>query len=127
MKTSVVFLLFTLISNIAMATSSSQKCSELIDKMEDMAELKKALHCQNNKMHDSANNTNKLKLQGKTTELPSGQTSTKPTSSVPPLVKKSKNSICHGKGTKYYKQTKRFTGFDTMQTCLDSGGRLPRG
>ena len=29
-------------------------------------------------------------------------------------------------GTKYYKQTKYYKAFKTLQECLDSGGRLPK-
>ena len=30
------------------------------------------------------------------------------------------------KGSQYYKQTKKFESFSSIQDCLDSGGRLPR-
>ena len=43
-----------------------------------------------------------------------------------PNVKKSTTGICHKKGGQYYKQTKNFESFDTIKTCLASGGRLPR-
>ena len=42
-------------------------------------------------------------------------------------VKKSTEGICHAPGTAYYDQTKKFTAFKTMQECLDSGGRYPKG
>lgn len=42
-----------------------------------------------------------------------------------PLVKKSLSGICHDKDSKYYAGTKNFEAFDTVQLCLDSGGRLP--
>jgi hypothetical protein len=42
------------------------------------------------------------------------------------MVKKSKSGICHDTSSRYYKQTKRFTAFDTLKACLDSGGRLPK-
>jgi hypothetical protein len=42
------------------------------------------------------------------------------------VVKKSKTNICHAPGTKYYKQTKYYKAFKTLQECLDSGGRLPK-
>ncbi len=45
---------------------------------------------------------------------------------VDPLVKKSLTSICHAKGTRYYKQTLKFIPFDTLKGCLKSGGRLPK-
>jgi len=43
-----------------------------------------------------------------------------------PNVKKSNTGICHEKETQYYKQTKKFKGFSTIEDCLNSGGRLPR-
>ena len=43
-----------------------------------------------------------------------------------PRVKKSLSNICHQKGTQYYKQTKNFKPFNSIEDCLNSGGRLPR-
>ena len=43
-----------------------------------------------------------------------------------PNVKKSLNNICHEKGSQYYKQTNKYKGFNTIEDCLNSGGRLPR-
>ena len=43
-----------------------------------------------------------------------------------PNVKKSKSNICHEKGSQYYKQTKKFESFNSIEDCLNSGGRLPR-
>jgi hypothetical protein len=42
------------------------------------------------------------------------------------VVKKSTSDICHAPGTTYYDRTKNFTPYDTVQACLDSGGRLPK-
>lgn len=42
------------------------------------------------------------------------------------VVKKSNSSICHAPGTTYYDQTKNFTPYNSLQECLDSGGRLPK-
>jgi len=42
------------------------------------------------------------------------------------FVKKSKTSICHAPGTKYYKQTKYYKAYKTLKDCLESGGRLPK-
>ncbi|MFA7308851.1 MAG: thermonuclease family protein [Patescibacteria group bacterium] len=42
------------------------------------------------------------------------------------VVKKSKSSICHAPGTKYYDQTTNFTPYNTVDECLNSGGRLPK-
>ncbi len=43
-----------------------------------------------------------------------------------PPVKKSRSGICHPKGSTYYSRTRHYTPYDTMQACLDSGGRAPR-
>ncbi|MFA6428931.1 MAG: hypothetical protein WCV84_00340 [Patescibacteria group bacterium] len=45
---------------------------------------------------------------------------------VDPPVKKSTTSICHAKGTRYYKQTLKFVSYKTLKECLKSGGRLPK-
>ena len=44
-----------------------------------------------------------------------------------PAVKKSTTSICHDKSSASYKQTKNFTEFKTMDECIKSGGRAPKG
>ena len=41
------------------------------------------------------------------------------------VVKKSTNDICHDTTSKSYTRTKNFTAYNTLQECLDSGGRLP--
>lgn len=41
-------------------------------------------------------------------------------------VKKSRNGICHERGSSGYEQTKRFKAFETLGACLKSGGRLPK-
>jgi hypothetical protein len=43
-----------------------------------------------------------------------------------PAVKKSNTSICHKKGTNFYNNTKNFTAYDSIEKCLNSGGRLPK-
>jgi PBP1b-binding outer membrane lipoprotein LpoB len=43
-----------------------------------------------------------------------------------PAVKKSDTGICHQEGTNYYKNTKNFTPYDSIDECLKSGGRLPK-
>ena len=43
-----------------------------------------------------------------------------------PNAKKSSSNICHEKGSQYYKQTKKYEGFNSIEDCLNSGGRLPR-
>lgn len=42
------------------------------------------------------------------------------------VVKKSRTSICHAPGTTYYSRTKNYTSYNTLQACLDSGGRMPK-
>ncbi|HEU5138281.1 MAG TPA: YHYH domain-containing protein [Steroidobacteraceae bacterium] len=42
------------------------------------------------------------------------------------VVKKSKSGICHDSSSPWYGQTIHFTPFETLQECLDSGGRLPK-
>jgi hypothetical protein len=41
-------------------------------------------------------------------------------------VKKSRTEICHEYGSKYYEQTKHFEVFQSMDECVESGGRLPK-
>lgn len=41
-------------------------------------------------------------------------------------VKKSTSSICHAPGTTYYAKTKNFIPYNTVDDCLNSGGRLPK-
>ncbi len=43
-----------------------------------------------------------------------------------PQVKKSRNGICHPQGGTYYGRTKHYVPYDSMQACLDSGGRAPK-
>ena len=43
------------------------------------------------------------------------------------VVKKSKSGICHDTSSRSYERTKNFTPHNTIQECLDSGGRLPKG
>lgn len=49
-----------------------------------------------------------------------------PAPSISGTVKKSGTGICHAPGTTYYNQTKVFTPYNTLQECLNSGGRLPK-
>ena len=57
----------------------------------------------------------------------SGYAQTENNSSSAGVVKKSKTSICHTPGSSYYERTKNFTPFKTLDECLKSGGRLPKG
>jgi cytochrome c5 len=50
-----------------------------------------------------------------------------PAAAEEPVVKKSNTSICHDKSSPSYKQTKNFTEFKTMEECIKSGGRAPKG
>jgi hypothetical protein len=43
------------------------------------------------------------------------------------VVKKSRSGICHAPGTTHYAQTLRFTAYDSIEACLMSRGRLPKG
>jgi hypothetical protein len=43
-----------------------------------------------------------------------------------PPVKMSKSGICHAPGSTYYKQTKNFTPYKTLEDCLKAGGRKPK-
>jgi hypothetical protein len=42
-----------------------------------------------------------------------------------PAVKKADSGICHERGSSSYKRTKHFASFNSLETCLASGGRLP--
>jgi len=43
-----------------------------------------------------------------------------------PQVKMSKSEICHATDSSYYKRTKTFTAYETLNKCLEAGGRLPK-
>jgi hypothetical protein len=43
-----------------------------------------------------------------------------------PPVKMSKSGICHAKGTSYYNKTKNYTAYNTLEECLQAGGRKPK-
>ena len=59
-----------------------------------------------------------------------GQRSNKPTSAdndgLSGPVKKSRSGICHAPGSTYYARTLNFKPFTTIDSCLTSGGRLPK-
>jgi len=42
-----------------------------------------------------------------------------------PKVKKSNTGICHEDGSTYYYQTKNYKIYNSMDDCLNSGGRRP--
>ena len=41
-------------------------------------------------------------------------------------VKQSSSGICHDRTSSSYTRTKNFKAFDSLQACLDDGGRLPK-
>jgi len=43
------------------------------------------------------------------------------------LVKKSSSGLCHPPASSYYDRTDNFTAFSSVEACLQSGGRLPKG
>ncbi|OYD24767.1 hypothetical protein B6S09_08860 [Oceanimonas baumannii] len=43
-----------------------------------------------------------------------------------PQVKKSKTNICHPKGGRYYHKTKNYTPYNSMEACIQSGGRAAK-
>src|SRR5690554_2027211 len=42
-------------------------------------------------------------------------------------VKQSTSGLCHPPQSSWYERTHNYTSFDTIQACLDVGGRLPKG
>lgn len=42
-------------------------------------------------------------------------------------VKQSSSGICHSPESGWYERTTNYTGFDSIESCLDAGGRLPKG
>lgn len=52
---------------------------------------------------------------------------TTPTAWANNIVKLSNNGICHDEHSPNYNRIKNFTLFNTLKTCLDAGGRLPKG
>ncbi|WP_074217346.1 DNA/RNA non-specific endonuclease [Halodesulfovibrio marinisediminis] len=42
------------------------------------------------------------------------------------IVKLSRSHICHDSSSRYYSRTKHYTPYNTLQECLDAGGRLPK-
>lgn len=43
------------------------------------------------------------------------------------IVKKSHSDICHPPQSNWYKRTKNYTAFESLASCLNSGGKLPKG
>jgi hypothetical protein len=46
---------------------------------------------------------------------------------APPIIKQSSSGICHSVESPWYERTKNYTPFDSIDTCLVAGGRLPKG
>ena len=44
-----------------------------------------------------------------------------------PVIKQSNSGICHPPQSNWYERTKNYTSFDSLESCLDEGGRLPKG
>ncbi|AEY02974.1 hypothetical protein GU3_16344 (plasmid) [Oceanimonas sp. GK1] len=42
-------------------------------------------------------------------------------------IKQSSSGICHPPESPHYERTKNFRSFDTLEACLNAGGRLPKG
>jgi hypothetical protein len=59
-------------------------------------------------------------------EVDMGTTSSSPAATSSSVVKKSRSGICHDESSRWYKRTKKFKAFDSLEECLNSGGRLPR-
>ena len=43
-----------------------------------------------------------------------------------PNVKKSKSGICHDNSSAFYSKTKTFIPFNSIEECINGGGRLPK-
>ncbi len=41
-------------------------------------------------------------------------------------VKLSNSGICHDASSRHYERVKNFTPYESMQQCLDAGGRAPK-
>lgn len=70
-------------------------------------------------------NINKIKNSQNSNLGGSNTTNSNINSPITNLVKKSKNNICHDSSSKSYAKTKIFTSFSSLESCLNSGGKLP--
>ncbi|MDK9556097.1 HNH endonuclease family protein [Marinobacter sp. M216] len=43
------------------------------------------------------------------------------------LVKQSSSGLCHPLESNWYDRTENYTAYDSVEACLDAGGRLPQG
>lgn len=48
---------------------------------------------------------------------------TPPALAAGPPVKKSTSGICHERGSSFYERTKNFEPYESMEACVQSGGR----
>lgn len=48
-------------------------------------------------------------------------------SASPVEVKQSTSGFCHPPQSSWYERTKNYTAFDSLQSCLKAGGKLPKG
>lgn len=67
----------------------------------------------------------KLKIQLLTLILAFLNLYSSPTAAA--VIKKTSSGICHPPASSYYDRTKNYQPFDTVEACLGSGGRLPKG
>jgi hypothetical protein len=51
---------------------------------------------------------------------------TTPSNAEDPAVKKSLSNVCYQKSHVGYRQTSKFTPYNSMSECRDSGGRPPK-
>lgn len=42
------------------------------------------------------------------------------------IVKMSKSGVCHDTSSRHYARVKNFKPYDSIQACLDDGGRTPK-
>jgi len=47
--------------------------------------------------------------------------------SASPVVKQSSSGICHSPQSSWYERTRNYTAYDSLESCLNEGGRLPKG
>ena len=42
------------------------------------------------------------------------------------VVKMSQSGVCHDASSRHYARVKNFKPYDSIQACLDDGGRIPK-
>ena len=80
-------------------------------------------HCQTatSKPTTSSTTTIQPTVQGTSTESEPAETTNTST-----LIKKSTSNICHAPGTSSYEKTTNYTAYNSIDDCMESGGRLPK-